>query len=392
MQWASSVTEENEFGHAVAVAAAEVSRQLSAPPDLVICFVSAHHEERYEALPELLSEWFPGSIQFGCSGGGIIGGGQEVEQGAGLSLTAACLPGVEITPFHIEQHYIPDLYANTSAWKEMVGIAAGETADFLLIAEPFSFETEPFLMLADRAFPASAKIGGVASGGRRRGTHAMYLGQRVYRTGLIGLALSGNLAMDTIVAQGCRPIGEPMFVTRCKGNLIHELDGQSPQELLLHLYRRLERRDRELFQNSLYLGVAMRESRTEYHRGDFLIRNILGSESESDALVVGTVLAPNTVVQFHLRDARTSAEDLEQALRDLSGEHHTQEASLVFACLGRGKSLYGEPDHDSRALRRHLGDIPVGGFFCNGEIGPVQGTTFLHGYTSAVALFRSKDN
>ena len=157
MQWASSVTEENEFGHAVAVAAAEVSRQLSAPPDLVICFVSAHHEERYEALPELLSEWFPGSIQFGCSGGGIIGGGQEVEQGAGLSLTAACLPGVEITPFHIEQHYIPDLYASTSAWKEMVGIAAGETADFLLIAEPFSFETEPFLMLADRAFPAAAK-------------------------------------------------------------------------------------------------------------------------------------------------------------------------------------------------------------------------------------------
>jgi small ligand-binding sensory domain FIST len=93
------------------------------------------------------------------------------------------------------------------------------------------------------------------------------------------------------------------------------------------------------------------------------------------------------VVQFHLRDARTSADDLDQLLARHRG---TPAGSLLFSCLGRGTHLYGRADHDTDLVRRHFGDVPLGGFFCNGEIGPVQGTTFLHGYTSAFGLFRPR--
>ena len=98
-------------------------------------------------------------------------------------------------------------------------------------------------------------------------------------------------------------------------------------------------------------------------------------------------------VRFHLRDAKTSAEDLHAMLtgyentlsrkQDLSG-------ALLFSCLGRGEYLYGEPNFDSNVFQQHLGDLPVGGFFCNGEIGPVGGETFLHGYTSSFGLFRPR--
>ena len=68
----------------------------------------------------------------------------------------------------------------------------------------------------------------------------------------------------------------------------------------------------------------------------------------------------------------------------------TSAGALLFSCVGRGELLYGRPGHDSGAFHQALGDIPLGGFFCNGEVGPVGGKTFLHGYTSAFALFRRR--
>ncbi len=219
----------------------------------------------------------------------------------------------------------------------------------------------------------------------------LYLDDAVHRGGLVGVALSGDVRVDTLVAQGCRPIGEPMFVTRSVDNQIYALDGRSPLEVLQQLYERLGRRDRELFPHSLFVGLVMREKSEVYRRGDFLIRNVAGLDAERGALVVGARVAEGTIVQFHLRDADTSAEDLEQMLSSLAPEQRTQaRGALLFSCLGRGRHLYGRVDHDTESFRRHLGEVPLGGFFCNGEIGPVQGTTFLHGYTSSFGLFRPR--
>jgi small ligand-binding sensory domain FIST len=214
----------------------------------------------------------------------------------------------------------------------------------------------------------------------------------VSRFGLVGVGLSGDLQLDAIVAQGCRPIGHPMFVTRCKDGLLLELDGRPPLGLLQELYEGLAARDQELFQESLFVGLVMREDQVEYGQGDFLIRNLIGMDDESGAVAVGAELRDAQVVQFHLRDARTSSDDLEACLRRYQADRREPPpaGALLFSCLGRGRHLYGEPDHDSRAFARHLGGVPLGGFFCNGEIGPVQDRTYLHGYTSSFAVFRGK--
>ncbi|MFO1351759.1 MAG: FIST C-terminal domain-containing protein, partial [Gammaproteobacteria bacterium] len=308
------------------------------------------------------------------------------------SLTAAVLPNTTLTPFHLEAGQLPIADEKAESWRKLVRVGADREPQFLLFADPFSFDTEPLLLGLDRAYPHSPKIGGLASGATSFGHHALFLDQLVYRSGLVGLALAGDIVLDTVVAQGCRPIGEPLFVTRAETNRIFTLDGKPPLIVLRELHEQASEEERKLFRHSLFLGIAMRDRRDIYQQGDFLIRNIAGIDAERNALVVSTALAPNSVVQFHLRDARTSAADLETLLGRFDALPATARprGSLLFSCVGRGERLYGEANHDSRIFARHLGATPLGGFFCNGEIGPVHGMTFLHGYTSAFGLFRPR--
>jgi small ligand-binding sensory domain FIST len=362
-------------------------------PDLAIVFVSQHHQERYDDLPVLLNDRLAAKVLIGCSAGGVIGGGHEVENRPGLSLTAALLPDVRLQPFHIDNDLLPALAKGAESWQLLTGVLASPFPDFVLLPEPFSCPVDAFLRNLDQAFPASRKVGGLASGANEAGGNVLYLGRQVHRSGLVGLALSGNIAMDTLVAQGCRPIGEPLFVTGAQRNVLRAVDGRPPLQVLNALYQTLDERDRDLLRHSLFLGIAMRDARPEYRQGDFLIRNIIGMDPESGAIAVGALLQENSIVQFHLRDARTSAEDLQALLRRFEELPPAARplGSLLFSCLGRGQGLYGHPDHDTQAFLRQVGEVPLGGFFCNGEIGPVQNTTFLHGYTSSFGLFKPRD-
>ena len=393
MKWASAVSVEPHLEQAVADAGVEVARRLAtASPSLIVGFVSAHHEADYERLPELVAERFDRALLVGCSAGGVIGGGKEVERAPGLSLTGAVLPGVELSGFHHQTGVLPDPVAQPEEWASLVRVPAARQPQFLLLGDPFTCDPEVFVHGLDQSFPESRTIGGLASGGQESGANVLYLGDQIYRAGLVGVAMHGDIVVDTIVAQGCRPIGEPMFVTSCQRNIVRELDGRTPVQVLHELFESLEQRDQELFRQSLFLGLVMSDARQEYHRGDFLIRNIVGIDGKTGALAIAALARQNQVVQFHLRDAQTSAQDLEELLsRYRQGEGGAAaEGSLLFSCLGRGEHLYGRPNHDTDVFRRHLGDIALGGFFCNGEIGPVHGTTFVHGYTSAFGIFRGR--
>ena len=138
---------------------------------------------------------------------------------------------------------------------------------------------------------------------------------------------------------------------------------------------------------SLFIGVVMDDALETPDRGDFLVRNILGADPKRGILAIGGRLVEHQTVQLHVRDARTSAEDL-AALLSVSAEAGAPEGALLFSCLGRGRGLYGVPDHDIKLMQEQFEGLPTGGFFCNGEIGPVGGTSFLHGYTSSIGLFR----
>jgi small ligand-binding sensory domain FIST len=394
MQWAAGGSDDERLERAVARAASAVRQQLgSCPADLVVAFVSPHHAAEYDRVPALVASELGGGVLLGCSGGGVIGGGREIEQRPGVALSAAFLPGVSVRPIYLDNSALPAVDAPAAAWHARLGVDPGDSPQFVLLPDPFSCDAEALVVGLDTAYPGATSIGGIASGGRETGSNALFLGSEVHRTGMVGVALSGNVAVDTIVAQGCRPIGEPMFVTACERNIIAALDGRPPLDVLQRLHESLAARDRQLARHSLFLGIVMQHDRQEYRQGDFLIRNLLGIDPQSGALAIGALVEHNAVVQFHLRDAETSARDLDALLlRYREAEMPPPRGALLFSCLGRGQFLYGRADHDTDALRQHLGDVPLGGFFCNGEIGPVHGQTFLHGYTSAVALFRGKDS
>ncbi len=393
MRWASAVSGHKSIRKAVAQTSQEIQSQLEGRrPDLILIFVSDYFAADYEKIPNLVAEFANGAMIVGCSAGGVIGGGREVEQGPGFSMTAALLPGVDIIPLRMQTNLIPDEEASLQEWEAVLHLKTDMNPEFVLLPEPYSFDVEYFLKGLDKSFPQSQKVGGMVSGDYDRGGHAMFLGKKVYREGMIGIAMSGNVTVDTLVAQGCRPVGHPMFVTRCEENILYELDGQEPVAAMRDLYNEMDEADQELFSTSLFIGVVMKDSLQEYKQGDFLIRNIIGIETETGALITGADVHENSVVQFHLRDAATSDADLTALLTQYvkgSGKG-TARGSLLFSCLGRGMDLYGCPNHDTDLLKKYLGELPVGGFFCNGEIGPVQGSTFLHGYTSSFGFFRSR--
>ena len=390
MRWASTISREGALERAVAAAAAEALETLGAPPDLAVVFPSSRYGEELRQLPELLPAPLRECTLIGCSGSGVIGAGEECEDTQAFSLTIASLPQVTLSARHLEDDTLPSSRARAAVWHAAVAASPAESApSFLVLADPFTFSTESFLQTLDRHYPESTKVGGLASGGRRAGDSTLFVNGSVHTSGAACLTLGGDLDVRAIVAQGCRPIGQPLFVTRAHGNLLLELDGRRPTDLIQEVYDGASERDRELLPRALFLGLVMRPGESRYGQGDYLVRNLLGVDDESGALWIGAEIEANQVVQFHVRDAVTSAEDLEHALGQLDRASRPAGA-LLFSCLGRGRHLYGRPDHDTDAFRRHAGSTPLGGFFCNGEIGPVRGRTFVHGYTSAFALFQPR--
>jgi small ligand-binding sensory domain FIST len=393
MHWLSASSESPQLRTAFAACAASIEAGLHGlRPDLVLAFVSPVHRSHWLRLGELVAQAFPGASFVGCSAESVIGGGREIEGRPGLALTAGVLPGVSIRPFHVHPA-LPDAAAPASTWTRLLGIRPEDDPSLLVFGEPFSLDAEALVSGLDVAFPQAPKLGGLASGGRAPGECTLFLDDRVIPSGAVGVALSGDLVLDTIVAQGCRPIGNPMFVTRSRDGVLFEVDGQPPLDVLQRLFDRSSAEDRELMRSALLLGIEMTGGRSEYRQGDFLIRGLLGMDDANGSVAAAALLQDMQVVQFHVRDAATSAADLEEQLARYRAERGAPKTGgvLLFSCLGRGAQLYGTSDHDSDAVRRHLGDLAVGGFFCNGEIGPVQGRTFVHGHTSALAILRPRD-
>jgi len=406
MKWASALSEAQDSATALAAATEELQRQLGGTePDLLVAFASPHHADAYATLPSQIAARFPRALLFGCSAAGVIGAGHEVEERPALSLTAASLPGVTLRALAFggapgdaasdaaaeaadgggEPSVAPEPAAGT--WRARVGIATEDDPQFLLIVDPFTFDADAMVAGLDAAYPTGRKVGGLASGGRGPGQNALWAGERMQRVGAVGVAMTGDIAVDTIVAQGCRPIGDPMPITRADGHVVRELGGKSPVAVMRAMYDGLSKPDKELFRHSLFVGLEMEEGRIEF-RGDFLVRNIVGVDPNSGALAVAAKVRQWQVLQFLLRDAKTAEQDLSDRLERFRGPKPA--GALLFSCTGRGQGLFGRADHDTDLFRARVGAVPLGGFFCNGEIGPVGGQTFLHGYTSAFGLFRKK--
>jgi small ligand-binding sensory domain FIST len=385
MEWVSAVSERVDTREAVREAALALMADHDRPPDLVLAFVSPHHSANYRKLPIWVQEDLRPGTFAGCSAAGVIGGGRELENREALSLTAAWLPDSRVRMCHVEIN--PD--RPDTVWPRLLETAPAEASCLITLVDPYSFDAEGLLDGLDRAYPSTRKLGGLVSGGAEQRATALFAGTDLLREGALVLALSGNWDLHTVVAQGCRPVGEPFIVTRARGNVIRELNAGKPAEVLRRLYENMSARDHTLFNTSLFLGIDMGDQKSRYQAGDFLIRNVLGIDPDSGAMAIDAKVRDYQVVQFHLRDNEASAQDLIQRLRALSAAHPPEKirGALLFSCLGRGERLYGSPNHDSDAFAQRVSPVSLSGFFSNGEIGPVGPKTYLHGYTSVFAVF-----
>jgi small ligand-binding sensory domain FIST len=399
MQWTNALSTRSSLEAAINDVIEQAVASLTAPADLGLVFISSAFMSEYTRLLPLLAEKLSVPILIGCSAGGVIGRKQtgeteEIEAEPALSLTLAHLPGVKIRPFHILAEELPDSDSSPNAWIDLVGVPPLPVPQFILLSSPFGSATNDLLQGLDFAYPGSVVVGGQASSGFMNGPVGLFCNDKLCREGTVGIALTGNIVLDTIVSQGCRPIGQPLQVTKAERNIILELDEKVPLMVLRNLISSLSEEDRTLAQHSLFVGLAMDEFRMNLHSGDFLIRNILGVDPKAGAIAISDRIRAGQRLQFHLREAEASSQDLEILLQEYQNENeNTSQPSpvgaLMFTCLGRGIGLYGQPNFDSQLFSRYLHDIPLGGCFCGGEIGPVSGRTFLHGYTSVFAICRS---
>ena len=386
MRFACSITAAADVDRAIDELLADVDGSLTpGMVDLVLLFVSTDFRDDFATVADRVGERFPAAVLLGCTAEGTIGQDRELERVASMSLLAASMPDVEIRPFYLRQSDLETI-RTPSDWGRFVGVSPESHPVFIALGDPFRFAIHDFVERLNDAYPGAPLVGGMASAGVMPEQNRLLLAGELHREGIAGVALTGAVAVDTVVSQGCRPIGKPFVITKGDRNVIRDLGGKAPLEQLRSVLADLRGTDEHLARESLFLGRVIDEYQDRFGHGDFLIHNIIGVDRDSGAVAIAGHARGGATVQFHVRDAASADQDL-RAMLERYADADIQGA-LLFGCNGRGTRMWPEPGHDVHLVREILGDIPVAGFFCSGEFGPVGGRNFVHGFTASIALFR----
>ncbi|HXF37508.1 MAG TPA: FIST N-terminal domain-containing protein, partial [Actinomycetota bacterium] len=344
---------------------------------LGLLFVSPHHAGAAGEVLAAAREAAGVERLIGCVGEAVVGGPREVEDGPAVAVWLAALPGA-VETFGVS-------FARTGRGGVLHGYrpVPGSGAH-LLIADPFSFPAELFLRYLEERLPGTVVMGGMASGATGPGGTLLFLDGEVRTEGAVGAAL--GVGLHPLVSQGCRPVGGPYTVTAARGNVVLELGGVPPLRRLAEILQRVPPEDAQLLRRGVQVGLVIDEYAEDPGPGDFLIRGVLGFDPRTGAMAVGEEVEVGRTVRFHVRDARSADRDLREAL-ERERAAGTFAGALLFTCNGRGSRLFGRPNHDAALVEELLGGLPLAGAFFAGEIGPVGGRNFLHGYTASLALF-----
>lgn len=364
-----------------------ITTDLDSPPDLAVLFMTPHFASGMEELVATIHHTLQPRHLIGCSAISVIGGDQEYEDSAAITLWAAQLPKATVASAHVEFEETPDGFVFSGLGDLL---EPHDPTTMLLLGEPFSFPPEQLLARLREDHPDLQLLGGMASAAHAPGENRLFLGGDTHVDGAVAVALGGEVRVRPAVSQGCRPFGKPFVVTKSDRNLLIHLGGQPALEQLAGLAGELTTREQTLLrQGGLHMGIAIDASKSEQQRGDFLVRNVIGVDQESGALATTDLVRPGTTVQFHLRDADSATQDLDAVLNKTVEEGARPAGALVFTCNGRGQHLFQRPHHDAGALSRKFASLPTAGFFAAGELGPIAGQNFLHGYTASIALLEA---
>lgn len=388
--FASGFSKHKEYRHAIREVSSSIQKGLAGKScDLALFFVS----ETYAGLdPEVLIGEFRDTLScrhlLGCNSAGVIGTEREIEMEPAIAAIGMHLPGVRLQPFTFTGDQVRDFRTGLQLIKSF-DLYPTEKPHFICLADPHSCDVVHLLEEFNEAYKGLPVVGGLSSSGAVNVPTWLCLDDTVHDNGAVGYALTGDIEFDVVVSQGCRPIGKPYVVTKAEDNILYELAGRPALVVIRELLEGLNEKERRLAEQSLHVGLAMDEHRDVFRRGDFLIRNLMGFDPDEDSLVVGATLKVGQTLQFQVRDAETSEEDLRHCLKGLGApDPKTPRGAVLFSCVGRGKYLYGKPDHDARMIQQAIGPLPMAGFFANGEMGPVGIKNFVHGYTSSLLVIR----
>jgi small ligand-binding sensory domain FIST len=375
--FAAALSEHPDAAAAVGEALGQVVERLGDgdPPDLAVLFVTARHQGRIAEVAAAVRAALRPGVLIGCGAETVVGASREVEGGPGLSLWAGRTGPV--TPVRLSATPTPDGPVITG-WPDPF---PPDAAALLLLGEPFTFPAEAALATLAVAHPGLPVVGGMAMAARAPGGNRLVLDDQVLNAGAVGVVLGPGVKVETVVSQGCRPVGTPLVVTRAERNVVFELGGRTALERLGEVAEVLPEAERDLLVHGLHFGRVIDEHKADFGRGDFLIRNVMGGDAESGAIAVADMVEVGSTAQFQVRDAGSADEDLRHLLAG-----HTADAALLFTCNGRGTNMFAAPDHDATVVSEGLDRAPLAGMSCAGELGPVGGRNFLHGFTASVVL------
>lgn len=380
MPFGAAVSQHPVTAHAVGEVAGQVLEAVGPGPDLAVLTVTAGHAGALEDAAAAIRSVLAPGVLLGSAAIAVVGGSQEIEDGPGVALWAGHTgPATPLRLERLDQPGQPDLLDRP----DLAGGIADASA-VVLLADPFSFDAEG--LFARSPWATVPVLGGMASAAHGPGGNRLVLDGAVHTSGAVGAVLRGPVAVESRVSQGCRPVGQPLTVTRAERSIVYELAGLPAMQRLLEVAEsELGPEEISLInQGGLHLGLVIDEHRTRFGPGDFLVRNVVGADRDNGAIQVAAEVPVGSTVQYHLRDATAASADLRAVLAGAGAA-----GALMFTCNGRGRRLFGILNHDASTLADVLGPVPVAGMFCAGEFGPVGGRNFLHGFTASVALFAS---
>jgi small ligand-binding sensory domain FIST len=372
--------------------AESVRHQLTAPQvSLGLVFMSPRFFPRAKQVLEILRVHARIPLLAGCSSQSLIVGEHEVEQNAGLSLGLYALPGAELKAVHFTQEQVEE--ANGPGyWHLETEVEPDHTNGWLVFIDPFHLDSETWLRTWNEAYAPAPILGGLASGDFNEQATQVYLNGEVYDEGGVAISVGGDVRLVGVTSQGCTPIGDTWTLTKVEHNIIHQIGNRPAYEVLAETFNQLTPEQQKGARGNLFIGLVVNEYLEDFHRGDFLIRNLLGADPRSGSIAVGALPRLGQTVQFQRRSKEAATEDMEELLarahKQLGGTPIY--GGCLCSCNGRGKNLFDRPDHDAQLVQQRLGPMGLAGFFCNGEIGPVGEKSFLHGYTASLALFVKK--
>jgi small ligand-binding sensory domain FIST len=354
----------------------------------MVVFATAHFSQSIrEIIQDLLAALKPGLL-VGCTAEAVVSRDREIENEPAITLIAAQMPEAGLHHFllHPDSLDWPKLLLDEDEFRRRVD-APEDTRLFMLLGDPFSAPMDDLLQAFNQYFPGIPVVGGIASAALRPGGNMLFVNDTVTSQGVVGVAFSGGLDIDVVVSQGCRPIWRPFKVQSARRNEIYNLEGRAPLAWLQDLIPTLSEEDKALLQTGLFVGRSVKPGQEILGRGDYVIRGVMSIDQQSGAIMIGDSVMDGDMVQFHLRDAMTALEDLEmQLIPQMFRE--AAAGSLLFTCNGRGTHLYERPNGDINVIQPNIKNVPLAGFFCAGEIGPIGKLNFLHGHTATLVLFR----